>query len=46
MELNLNMSCTALWDLLFIYDILFNWVGIYLYLVIANKSLTNTKSNA
>jgi hypothetical protein len=26
-------------------DILFNWVGIYLYLVIANKTLTNFKSN-
>jgi hypothetical protein len=23
------------------YDLLFNWVGIYLYLVIANKILTN-----
>jgi hypothetical protein len=29
------------------YDQLFNWVGIYLYLVIANKILTNKiKSNA
>jgi hypothetical protein len=29
------------------YDQLFNWVGIYLYLVIANKILTNLiKSNA
>jgi hypothetical protein len=27
-------------------DLLFNWVGIYLYLVTANKSLTNFKSNA
>jgi hypothetical protein len=27
-------------------DILFNWVGIYLYLVTANKTLTNFKSNA
>jgi hypothetical protein len=26
--------------------LLFNWVGIYLYLVIANKILTNFKSNA
>jgi hypothetical protein len=25
----------------FIIDLLFNWVGIYLYLVIANKILTN-----
>jgi hypothetical protein len=28
------------------YDILFNWVGIYLYLVTANKTLTDFKSNA
>jgi hypothetical protein len=27
------------------FDILFIWVGIYLYLVIANKILTNFKSN-
>jgi hypothetical protein len=27
-------------------DLLLNWVGIYLYLVIANKTLTNFKSNA
>jgi hypothetical protein len=27
-------------------DILLIWVGIYLYLVIANKTLTNSKSNA
>jgi hypothetical protein len=27
-------------------DQLFNWDGIYLYLVIANKILTNSKSNA
>jgi hypothetical protein len=27
-------------------DILFNWVGIYLHLVAANKILTNFKSNA
>jgi hypothetical protein len=27
-------------------DILFNWVGIYLYLETANKILTNSKSNA
>jgi hypothetical protein len=26
--------------------VLFNWVGIYLYLVTANKILTNFKSNA
>jgi hypothetical protein len=28
------------------FDLLFNWVGIYLYLVTANKILTNSKSNA
>jgi hypothetical protein len=28
------------------FVLLFNWVGIYLYLVIANKILTNFKSNA
>jgi hypothetical protein len=27
-------------------DLLPNWVGIYLYLVTANKILTNSKSNA
>jgi hypothetical protein len=27
-------------------DLLFNWVGIYLYLVCANKIVTNSKSNA
>jgi hypothetical protein len=27
-------------------DLLLNWVGIYLYLVTANKILTNFKSNA
>jgi hypothetical protein len=27
-------------------DLLFSWVGIYLYLVTANKILTNYKSNA
>jgi hypothetical protein len=27
-------------------DLLFNWVGIYLYLVTTNKTLTNFKSNA
>jgi hypothetical protein len=27
-------------------DLLLNWVGIYLYLVTANKILTNFKSNS
>jgi hypothetical protein len=26
------------------YDLLFNWVGIYLYLVTANITLTNLKA--
>jgi hypothetical protein len=38
--------CIASWVLLFNLDLLFNWVGIYLYLVTANKILTNFKSNA
>jgi hypothetical protein len=28
------------------FELLLNWVGIYLYLVIATKILTNFKSNA
>jgi hypothetical protein len=28
------------------FVLLLNWVGIYIYLVIANKILTNFKSNA
>jgi hypothetical protein len=28
------------------FNLLFTWVGIYLYLVTANKILTNSKSNA
>jgi hypothetical protein len=28
------------------FDLLLIWVGIYLYLVIGNKILTNSKSNA
>jgi hypothetical protein len=35
-----------LWVLLINLDLLFNWVGIYIYLVTANKILTNFKSNA
>jgi hypothetical protein len=42
------LTCIALHcGSLFIYDQLFNWVGIHLYLVIDNKILTNKiKSNA
>jgi hypothetical protein len=38
------MHCIASDVVTFI--LLLNWVGIYLYLVIANKILTNLKSNA
>jgi hypothetical protein len=38
------MHCIAGDDVTFV--LLFNWAGIYLYLVIANKILTNFKSNA
>jgi hypothetical protein len=39
-----HMHCIAGVDITFV--LLLNWVGIYLYLVIANKILTNFKSNA
>jgi hypothetical protein len=41
MELNLiyHMHCIA--SVIIDFDLLLNWVGIYLYLVIANKILTN-----
>jgi hypothetical protein len=32
--------------IMIIYGLLFKWVGIHLYLVIANNFFTNTKSNA
>jgi hypothetical protein len=38
------MHCIA--SVIINYDLLLNWVGIYLYLVTANKILTNLKSNA
>jgi hypothetical protein len=31
---------------IFICGLLINWIGIYLYLVTANKILTNSKTNA
>jgi hypothetical protein len=43
------MHCIVLWQLLYTitHDLLFNWVGIFLYIVIANKFLTNKiKTNA
>jgi hypothetical protein len=33
-------------DVVITFVLLLNWVGIYLYLVIANKFFTNFKSNA
>jgi hypothetical protein len=39
-----HMHCIAVVVITFVR--LLNWVGIYLYLVIANKILTNFKSNA
>jgi hypothetical protein len=38
------MHCIA--GVVITFVLLLNWVGIYLYLVIANKILTNFKSNA
>jgi hypothetical protein len=38
------MHCIA--DVLINFDLSFIWVGIYLYLVTANKILTNFKRNA
>ena len=39
-----HMHCIAGEVVTFV--LLLNWVGVYLYLVIANKILTNFKSNA
>jgi hypothetical protein len=38
------MPCIA--GVIITFVLLLNWVGIYLYLVTANKILTNFKSNA
>jgi hypothetical protein len=38
------MHCIA--GVIINFGLLLNWVGIYLYLVTANKALTNFKSNA
>jgi hypothetical protein len=46
MELNLIYHMHCIVDVIINCDLLFNWVGIYLYLVTANKPLTNFKSNA
>jgi hypothetical protein len=46
MELILTCHLHCIVGFIINCDQLFKWVGIYLYLVIANKILTNTKSNA
>jgi hypothetical protein len=47
MELNLTCHLHCIVEFIINCDQLFNWVGIYLYLEIANKILTNIfKSNA
>jgi hypothetical protein len=38
------MHCIA--GVIINFDLLFNWVGIYLHLVTASKILTNFKNNA
>jgi hypothetical protein len=40
-----HMHCIV-GDVVITFVLLLNWFGIYLYLVIANKILTNFKSNA
>jgi hypothetical protein len=46
MELNLISHIHGITGVIINCDLLFNWVGIYLYLVTANKILTNYKGNA
>jgi hypothetical protein len=46
MELNLICHLHCIAGFIHHCDQLFNWVDIHLYLIIANKILTNTKSNA
>jgi hypothetical protein len=46
MELNLICHLHCIVGVIINCDLLFIWVGIYLYLVNANKILTNFKSNA
>jgi hypothetical protein len=46
MELNLNCHMHCIAGVVTNFDLLLIWVGIYLYLVTANKILTNFKSNA
>jgi hypothetical protein len=46
MELNSIYHIHCIAGVVITFVLLLNWVGIYLYLVIANKFLTNFKSNA
>jgi hypothetical protein len=46
MELNLICHMHCIVGVIINFDLLLFWVGIYFYLVIANKILTNSKSNA
>jgi hypothetical protein len=46
MELNLICHMHCIVGFIINFDLLFIWVGIYLYLVTSNKTLTNFKSNA
>jgi hypothetical protein len=46
MELNLIFHMHCIVGVVINFDLLFIRVGIYLYLVTANKILTNSKSNA
>jgi hypothetical protein len=46
MKLNLIYHLHCIAGVVINLDLLFIWVGIYLYLVTANKFLTNSKSNA
>jgi hypothetical protein len=46
MELNSICHLNCIVGVVINLDHLFNWVGIYIYLVTVNKILTNFKSNA
>jgi hypothetical protein len=46
MELNLICHSHCIVGVIINFDLLYKRVGIYLYLVTANKILTNFKSNA
>jgi hypothetical protein len=45
MELNLICHLHCIVGVVINFDLLLIWVGLYLYLVTANKTLTNFKSN-